>query len=389
MDLDETNQNVVLGYDECGQYLTRMLSGKGIDRILMVSGRKSYEASGAKEFLEQAPGVEVATVFSDFDVNPDYEDVQRGLDTFRKVSPDCLLAVGGGSVLDMAKLIRFFGASNIPLSTDLQRLPENLHCKSVPLLAIPTTAGTGSEATCFSVLYKKKIKYSVEHPAMLPDAALLIPQLTESQSPYQTACSGYDALAQAIESYWAVGATPESKAWAAAALGLCVDHLENVVRNPSFESREGMLLAAHWAGRAINISRTTAAHALSYTLTAHYGLPHGHALAMLLPIVFKLNANAGTDDILNGSLNRKRLNQTIKELCRFMHCDSANDALNYVQRLSELLGLTGRWLVDGHHDVASVRSHIVDDVNVERLANNPLRLDRKHLCRIADQFGAE
>lgn len=379
MELGGTDQRVLFGPEVCREYLARDLSISVNDRILLISGKGSFEVSGAMELLKNAVVLEQTVRFFDFNINPTYEDVQRGLDIFYDVKPAAVLAVGGGSVLDMAKLIRFFGASGLPVSKRLGKLPENVEVQDIPLIAVPTTAGTGSEATCFSVMYKDKVKYSVEHDAMLPDVVLLIPELTEAQSPYQTACSGYDAFAQAVESYWAVGATHQSQEWAAKAIDLCLKHLENAVLNPSADDRKGMLLAAHWAGRAINISKTTAAHAMSYALTSYYGVPHGHAVALLLPHVFKFNAE--TAEGYGG------LEETIKDLCGLLNCGSVADAFSFIKQVAERTGLGMEWAKASGVNMDEVRECIVNHVNLDRLTNNPSRLSLDDIGQIASCIG--
>src|SRR5262249_51347864 len=140
--------------------------------------------------------------------------------------------------------------------------------RGLPLVAIPTTAGSGSEATPFAVLYVGHVKHSIAGPAMLPDVAIVDPSLTDSMSPALTAVTGMDAFSQAVESYWCIHSTERSKAYARRAIALVLEHLEVAVTAPREENRRAMSKAAHLAGRAIAITKTTGAHALSYPLTS-------------------------------------------------------------------------------------------------------------------------
>ena len=164
------------------------------------------------------------------------------------------------------------------------------------MIAIPTTAGTGSEATHFAVVYVDGEKYSLAHPYLVPAYAVIDPLLTYSLPAGVTAASGLDAFCQAIESIWAVGATDVSHTFATEAARLAVQHLRAAVQNPTDTARAGMCRAAHLSGKAINISKTTAPHALSYVLTAEYGLAHGVAVALTLAPMLQYNAQVTAID---------------------------------------------------------------------------------------------
>ncbi len=385
MDLNCTDQSVFFGTSGSGDYLVRQLARMEGSRILCVTGRESYRRSGAAGLMADAMKTHATCRFSEFSTNPVLDELLVGLVCFRNFSPDCMVAVGGGSVLDMAKLINFFGSTQMDPQKYLHRAAPEMEGNLLPMIAIPTTAGTGSEATRFSVLYKDKTKYSVEHPSMLPDVVILNPGLTESMSPYQAACCGFDAFSQAVESYWAVGSTERSRKYSAKAISLCMQHLEGAVLKSTIEHRRGMMEAAHLAGKAINIAKTTAAHALSYTLTSHYGLPHGHAVAMMLPWVFELNAAVQELD-LNDPRGMGFVGPRMDELCAMLHCGSADDVARFLQRLAFRIGLDGAWVGGSGADIAEIRSSMVDHANMERMGNNPRRFVRVDLQRIASHI---
>ena len=194
---------------------TDSLQLKHIGTILLVSGKKSYELCGAREKLNAALKEHRVVHFSDFRANPRLEDLKAGLSLLEGEDISQIIAVGGGSVMDMAKLLR----ATVNTSADPEKIilgEEPLGNHSCPeLSAVPTTSGSGSESTHFAVVYIEGTKYSLAHESLLPDKVILDPTLTMSSSPYQTACSGLDALAQAVESYWNVFATAESRDFAA------------------------------------------------------------------------------------------------------------------------------------------------------------------------------
>ena len=169
--------------------MQRIIEPLLIKHVFLVRGRNSYLQCGAANKLHkiwQKIDCRV-TEFDQFSTNPKEEELHIGLELFNKTKADCIIAVGGGSVLDMAKLIRY----NAMLLTN----------RHIPLFAIPTTAGTGAEATRFAVLYKNGIKHSIEHEYIQPDYAIIYPPFTYANPPYLTACTGIDALAQSIEAF--------------------------------------------------------------------------------------------------------------------------------------------------------------------------------------------
>ncbi|HOE67622.1 MAG TPA: phosphonoacetaldehyde reductase [Candidatus Hydrogenedentes bacterium] len=271
------------GLEGAGAFLSGFIRCVGRGPILLVCKPNSFRASGAQDWLRQADRTSFH-VFSEFSPNPKDCEVALGVDRFRAVHAAGILAIGGGSVIDMAKLINFLGTRKIGLDVALR----NQWADSVPLcplLAIPTTAGSGSEATHFAVVYQGQVKYSLASESLRPSHALLVPEWTYSLPPYQTACVGMDALAQGVESHWAKGATEESRGYARRAIELALENLFAAVNRPDPQNRAAMLEAAHLAGRAIDISKTTAAHAFAYVLSMRFELPHGHAVALLLPFL--------------------------------------------------------------------------------------------------------
>ena len=245
---------MVFGKKSASKFLSTWLKGKS--DIVLVTGRASYSVCGAEAllapFLASKNVVHLTTVGE----NARAEDVaEKRLQIPANV--DAYVAVGGGTVIDTTKLLR------------------GLVGQLLPFLAVPTTAGTGAETTRFAVYYDHGKKMSADDVRYLPTDQLLIPEFTATQTPYQRASTEFDAYAQAVESLWAVGATDESRSYAQKALDLM--------------AAGEQMLGSYWAGRAIDISRTTAAHALSYYMTATYGIPHGHAVYMMFPYVCKAN----------------------------------------------------------------------------------------------------
>ena len=337
------------GTDWVGRFCADVPPGK----ILLVCRPSSFRRSGAEELLAGTPLAE-APRFTDFESNPQERDVLRGVELFREMDARALVAIGGGSIMDMAKLIDFFGSLDTNLDAyNAGDIPAG-DCR--PLLAAPTTSGSGSEATHFAVLYRGEDKFSIADARVRPSHVWLVPEFTASMSPYQTACSGMDALAQSIESGWARGGTDASRLVAAEARQLALAHLLGAVQNPTPTHRAGMLDASYLAGKAIDVSKTTGAHAFSYILTSRFGLPHGHAVGLLLPhFVRHHQENGVTLDGINASLIEKLLNQL---------------------ELSKTVPVSAGELFD------LLMSH----VNLERLHNNPVAISDEFVRNVANRL---
>ncbi|MCM1336904.1 MAG: phosphonoacetaldehyde reductase [Candidatus Amulumruptor caecigallinarius] len=333
-----------------------------VKRVLAVHGRGSYAACGLEAGLLGAlgPDVEVAD-FCDFDVNPNSDDLARGLALARSFHPDLIVGAGGGSAIDMAKLIRHFLANPAERGEDAVPLYSRL-------VAVPSTAGTGSETTRFAVMYVGKVKHSVDHEDVRPDVALVDSAYSSTMNPYVTACTGFDALAQAVEAFWNRNATPESDAHALRAIGLIAPAIVEAVEAPGPRSRELMAEGAFEAGRAINITRTTAPHAFSYPFTSHYGYPHGHAVALTFPSLAEFNLRG---DAVPAA---KKM-----QLAEALGCDP-EEIPAFFRNLCSRLGLTLR--TDVQYDMELLRGGI----NTARLSNNPVAVTDDDACRLLTQI---
>ena len=351
------------------QELNRYFKNKN---ILLVTGKQSFEASGAKRTLEkQLRGTKI-TRFFEFSVNPKLEDAMRGVELARLSSTEVIVAVGGGSVIDMAKLIKAFYACN-QAELDIATGQVPVTDPNIPLLAVPTTAGSGSEATHFAVVYVGNDKYSLADTCLLPDVVILDGSLALAGSKYQKSCNSLDAMAQAIESSWAAGSTHESREYAFAALESGWNIISKFVATTCYgQIAQQMLEAANFAGRAINISKTTAAHAWSYSMTSSYHVPHGHAVWLTLPQIFEEHETAAIEVVTDfrGAYHLKDIMRVLRSKLNLKPKISSKDQLkSFLNQLEvedrmELLGL----------DTVEKRLLVASRVNAERMGNNPVDL---------------
>ena len=289
---------------------TRLVFGEGaIDRLaalaremgfrrpLLVSDRGLEEAGHVDRALGLLRGAGLAVeVFDDFDVNPDAAMVDRGVAFARKYEPDSVIGLGGGSSLDCAKGVNLL-LTNGGVLADYRgygRAREPL----LPMIAVPTTAGTGSEAQSYAVIADARthMKMACGDPRLAFRAAVLDPEVTLSQPPAVTAAGGFDAIAHAVETAVTKRRSPISTLFSREAFRLLNAHYERVLDRPDdLAARGAMQLGAFYAGVAIEQSMLGAAHACANPLTARYDMTHGVALAILLPHVVRWNARAAGD----------------------------------------------------------------------------------------------
>jgi alcohol dehydrogenase len=292
------------------QHRTRLVFGAGvIDRLGELACELNFQrtllvadhglvASGhvdeAVSPLEKA-GVEVFR-FHDFEVNPDTRMIEAGTNHVSPLKIDSIIGLGGGSSLDCAKGINFLLTNGGHMS-DYRGYGKAAH-PMLPMIAIPTTAGTGSEAQSYALISdaESHVKMACGDPKAAFRVALLDPALTVSQPRSITATSGFDAIAHAVETYVTTRRSPISEIFSREAWRLLEASYERVLHQPDdLEARGAMQLGAFYAGVAIENSMLGATHACANPLTARYGTAHGAAIAMLLPSVVRWNESVAAD----------------------------------------------------------------------------------------------
>ncbi len=246
----------------------------------------------AKEMMEESQG-KLSTLFSEVSVNPEVSEVDACADLIREKKIDFVVALGGGSAMDLAKAASVIACTKDSI-TEYHGTNKKLPLQHLPLIALPTTAGTGSEVTCVSVLSDSKQgkKMPIVSDAFYPHTAIIDPELTYSMPAHVTAATGIDVLAHALEGYWSKGHQPICDACAYHALDLVFQYLERAYTNPTDEeAREKMCEASLIAGLAFTLPKTTSSHACSFPLTNLYHIPHGEACGLTLDYFARINAN--------------------------------------------------------------------------------------------------
>lgn len=233
------------------------------------------------------------TVLSDLPPEPTYGQVQQLVEQYKRSGAEFIIAIGGGSVMDTAKLASLLAAASCTVK-DLLEDPT-LAVRTVKTCLIPTTAGTGSEATPNAIVAvpERELKVGIVNAAMIPDYVILDAAMVQSMPRKIAAATGIDAMAHAIECFTSKKATPFSDTFALEAFDMILNNIESACDDPGArEAKNRMQIAAFYAGVAITCSGTTAVHAFSYPLGGKYHIPHGVSNAILLVPVMKFNEPA-------------------------------------------------------------------------------------------------
>ena len=332
----------------------------------------SYPFLSIKDVIESIPVVEKVT-FSDFTSNPLYEQVCLGIEKLKASRCDTILAVGGGSAIDVAKCIKLAvlaeegNAAIIPPLVS-RRLP--IDGSRIPFIAIPTTAGTGSESTHNAVMYYEGAKQTVTNDGILPDYAVLEPTVLKTLPLYQKKCTMMDALCQGIESWWSVNSTDESKKYSQEAVERVMAKWKKYIFENDEDAAAQIMLAANYSGRAINIAQTTAAHAMSYKITSLFNLPHGHAVAVCLPEIWEYML-ANPDKCVDNR-GEQYLLDIFQSIATAMGCDNPKEAIHKFRGMMKLMELPNPQRCLCTDDSFDLLCHSVNPI---RLKNNPIVLD--------------
>ncbi len=359
--------------------LPRILSEHGIRNLLLVSGDSARKASGVEKLLAPLAGSLQVHRFSDFSSNPTIEQVEAAVRTVREQRCDAVVALGGGTAIDIGKAAAALAAQQ-RAALDCLREPRPLPSRQCLLVAAPTTAGTGSEVTSFSVIYIEGRKYSLDDQALLPDHAIVDPELSVGLPPRTAASAALDAISQGIESLWSVRSTEGSRAHAREAVEGGLKHIKEFCRQPGPASRTAMARAAMLAGQAINVTRTTAPHAVSYALTTLFNIPHGHSCALTLPAFLLYNAQVSESDLLDPR-GVEWVRQRIQEVLDLLHAGSAEEGRAQLLRVVEDAGLESSLsgLGLGEPDIQRILNFGFD---WNRAGNNPRRLTEAGLREV-------
>ena len=355
--------------------LNSFINNNKIKNIVVITGKKSFNSSGfrgLKIFNDFKP---IITVLYKKKSIPEINELKSFIKKINIVNPDLIIALGGGSVIDYAKLSN--GLHNIKnLKDKIKKNKITINSNKTKILAIPTTAGSGAEVTHFSVIYVDNIKYSIEHNLLKPDFFSLIPKMVINSSKTVRASAGFDAIAQACESIFSKKANINSLKYSARSLSYSIKNFLGFVSSPNLINAELMLKAANLAGKAISVARTNAPHSLSYFFTSHFKIPHGIAVSIFFIEFIKFYYNS-----INKYKNLLNLRKKINFFFMVLKIKKINEFELMFKAILINSGIK-KILENYNIDYKKNLKLIIKSVNKERLSNAPVYIKNEDLKKI-------
>ncbi len=355
--------------------IERFIKNPNFKKVFILCGKKSFIISGAEPFfMKEFKKKKVNFFFKNSEI-PILNELIEIIREIKNFKPDLILAVGGGTVIDYAKI-----ANVVEERSDLKKLIINYSYpfkkKCSRLAVIPTTAGSGAEVTSNAVIYVDGVKHSFESNLLIPDDFFLIPDFLISAPDKIKASAGFDAIAQAIESIVSKKSNDESINFAKKSLEISTNHFFSYLKNPNHGNASKMILASNLAGKAINISKTTAPHAVSYPFTSLFKISHGHAVSLFFENFFKFNYDnislvSNTFDLnkrfdlIFKIFNVKNIYDFCGKISQFKREAVLNDNLDYLKI-----------------DLKKNSRKIMGGINLLRLRNNPVQLTEEDIYNI-------
>jgi len=354
--------------------LNLLVKSKKIKKIFLISGEKSFTKSGAKNYFQSILKNKNVSYFFKKNKYVEIYELIKLIGLIKNLKPDLIIAVGGGSVLDYAKLANILDSEDLVNKIKKNKLLR--FKKKAKLLAIPTTAGSGSEVTSSGVVYIGKIKYSIEDTKMVPDYFFLFPKLVINANSKIRSASALDGISQSIESIISLKSNRESVRYSLMSLDIFAKNLNNYFEKNNDKNTLQMCIASNLAGKAINISRTTAPHAVSYPFTSHYGIDHGHAVILTLKNFLNFNYRNIDKSISNFNLYNRY--QEIFKITKTYDINGLNLFLDKIIKKSKVVTDYKKLGID----IDKFSNVITKEVNLQRLANNPLKLSKSDIKSI-------
>tara|TARA_B100000989_G_scaffold101194_1_gene73948 strand:- start:55 stop:1158 length:1104 start_codon:yes stop_codon:yes gene_type:complete len=355
--------------------IKKFIDDKSFKKIFVLCGKKSFVTSGADDLFKQIVSDKEIKLFYKKSELPILEELIEIINNIKNFKPDLILAVGGGAVMDYAKI-----ANVVDVREDLAELIVNysypFQKKYTKLAVIPTTAGSGAEVTSNAVIYVKGIKHSFESELLIPDNFFLIPEFLISAPNKIKASAGFDAIAQALESLVSRKSNDQSVNFASKSLRVSVSSFISFVNDPNMKNATEMSIAANLAGKAISISKTTAPHAASYPFTSLFNISHGHAVSLFFENFFKFNY----DNLIKSetSFDLKKRFDLIFKLFDVSNINDFNSKISLIKKKANLeddltkLGI----------NIKQSSEDIIKGINLLRLGNNPVKIDGKDIYNI-------
>ncbi len=355
--------------------IKKFINDKKHKKIFVLCGKKSYETSGAKELFKAMLSEKEINIFYKKSELPILKELIEIIINVKNFKPDLILAVGGGAIIDYAKI-----ANVVDVRPDLAELIKNyvypFKKKYTKLAVIPTTAGSGAEVTSNAVIYVDGIKHSFESELLIPDNFFLIPEFLISAPKKIKASAGFDAIAQALESLISKKSNSKSVEYATKSLEISTKSFISFLDNPNKINATEMSIASNLAGKAISISKTTAPHATSYPFTSLFQISHGHAVSLFFENFFKFNF-----DNLERSETKFDLKKRFDLIFRIFEVKNIENFTSKISSIKKKANLEDN-LLNLNINLKNNSEEIIKGINLLRLGNNPIKIDGKDIYDI-------
>ena len=354
--------------------ILKYINDKSFKKIFVLCGKKSFVNSGAENLLKNISNKEIKLFYKKSEI-PILEELIEIIKDIKNFKPDLFLAIGGGAVIDYAKI-----ANVVDIRPDLAELIVNytypFKKKYTKLAVIPTTAGSGAEVTSNAVIYVDGIKHSFESELLIPDHFFLIPEFLISAPNKIKASSGFDAIAQALESLVSRKSNDKSVEYASKSLRVSVNSFISFINEPNMKNATEMSIASNLAGKAISISKTTAPHAASYPFTSLFNISHGHAVSLFFEKFFKFNYE--NIDKSETSFDLKKRFDLIFNLFDVQDINGFNSKISLIKKSANLEDDLTKFNID----IIKSSEDVLKGINLLRLGNNPVKIDGKDIYNI-------
>tara|TARA_B100000035_G_scaffold20037_1_gene15973 strand:+ start:138 stop:1232 length:1095 start_codon:yes stop_codon:yes gene_type:complete len=354
--------------------ILKYINDKSFKKIFVLCGKKSFVNSGAENLLKNISNKEIKLFYKKSEI-PILEELIEIIKDIKNFKPDLFLAIGGGAVIDYAKI-----ANVVDIRPDLAELIVNytypFKKKYTKLAVIPTTAGSGAEVTSNAVIYVDGIKHSFESELLIPDHFFLIPEFLISAPNKIKASSGFDAIAQALESLVSRKSNDKSVEYASKSLRVSVNSFISFINEPNMKNATEMSIASNLAGKAISISKTTAPHAASYPFTSLFNISHGHAVSLFFEKFFKFNYE--NIDKSETSFDLKKRFDLIFNLFDVQDINGFNSKISLIKKSANLEDDLTKFNID----IIKSSEDVLKGINLLRLGNNPVKIDGKDILNI-------
>jgi len=355
--------------------IKKFINDKRFKKIFVLCGKKSFVTSGAELLFKDLLNNKESKLFYKSSELPILEELVKIINDIKSFKPDLILAVGGGAVIDYAKI-----ANVIDVRDDLANLIINysypFQKKYTKLAVIPTTAGSGAEVTSNAVIYVGGIKHSFESELLLPENFFLIPEFLIPAPNKIKASAGFDAIAQALESLVSKKSNNQSVEYASRSLKISVNSYISFLNNPNLKNASEMSIASNLAGKAISISKTTAPHAVSYPFTSLFNVSHGHAVGLFFENFFKFNF-----DNLNRSETSFDLKKRFDLIFNLLDVKNINDFNSKIKLIKKKAKLEDN-LIKLNINIKQSSERIIKGINLLRLGNNPVKIEKNDIIKI-------